>query len=354
MGDRPLRGTLGFAIVGLIVPMILAATWQWGLIQREATSEEKVAIPLSFSNDSSVSVPAPSIFSGESGERVPATSEEAEPLNLSQEEALQLKVSLQNFTQSLWRSISKYGYDNVTLALATSIASLPLLPECENVSGYRNLATYNEEVSNLTVALHKYKNLAEGLSKDYGIELPYLDDREIKKLKNTLKPSQVEDMLMVCSFARDYNRLVKAARRVTPGDKDTYSAFYERLFIVGLELIFMKENVAYKVSYKLVGNILWKTHLFHVIYRYGGSTALKVVMSTMHWEFRGVINKYFEAFGDDPDKIEALISNIDNPGWIYEQVSSLGELLKNKTTELIGNKTDIVDKLKGLIGSSNG
>ena len=340
--------------------MLVTTIGQWGLFQHGATSEEKVAIPLSFSNDSTVPVPAntvestsPSVFSGESGEQVPATSEEVEPLNMSQEEALRLRISLQNFTGSLWDSISTYGYDNVTIALATSIASLPMLPECGNLSGYQNLTAYSEEVSNLTVALHKYKNLAEGLSKDYGIELPHLDDREIRKLKNTLKPSQVENMFMMCSFARDYNRLIIAAGQVVPGDRDTYSAFYERLFVVGLELIFMKENVAYKVSYKLVGNLLWKTRLFHVIYRYGGSTALKVVMSTMHWESRGLINRYFEAFGDNPERVEELISNVDNPYWIQAQVSSLGEMLENKTKELIGNTTDLVDKLKGLFGSDD-
>jgi len=344
-----------------MVLMFLATTWQWGLVQHGATSEEKVAIPLSFSNDSSVSVPAntvestsPSVFSGESGEQVSATSEEAEPLNPSQEEALRIKTSLQNFTQSLWDSISTYGYDNVTIALASSIASLPMLPECGNISGYQNLTTYSEEVSNLTVALHKYKNLAEGLSKDYGIELPYLNDREIRKLKNTLKPSQVEDMLMMCSFARDYNRLIIAAAQVVPGDRDTYSAFYGRLFVVGLELIFMKENVAYKVSYKLVGNLLWKTRLFHVIYRYGGSTALKVVMSTMHWETRGLINRYFEAFGDNPEMVEGLISKVDDPDWVQAQVSSLGELLGNKTKELTGNRTSLINKFKEFFGSGSG
>ncbi|NJE11461.1 hypothetical protein [Thermococcus sp. MAR1] len=361
MGDCLLRGIAGLVVVGFIVLMFLVTTWEWGLVQHGATSGEKVTIPLSFSNDSSASVPAntvestpSSVFSGESREQVPSTSEEAEPLNLSQEEALQLRTSLQNFTQSLWESISTYGYDNVTIVLATSIASLPMLPECGNLSGYQNLTTYSEEVSNLTVALHKYKNLAEGLSKDYGIELPYLNEGEIRRLKNTLKPSQVEDMFMMCSFARDYNRLIIAAGQVVPGDRGTYSAFYERLFVVGLELIFMKENVAYKVSYKLVGNLLWKTRLFHVIYRYGGSTALKVVMSTMHWESRGLINRYFEAFGDNPEMVEELISKVDNPDWVQAQVSSLGKLLGNKTKELIGNKTDLVDKLKGLFGSDDG
>ncbi|WP_297502996.1 hypothetical protein [Thermococcus sp.] len=341
--------------------MLVTTVGQWGLFQHGATSEEKMAIPLNFSSDSSVLVPAntvestsASVFSGESREQVHVTSGEAEPPNLSQEDALWIEVGLQNFTQSLWESISTYSYDNVTIALAASIASLPILPECGNLSGYQNLTAYSEEVSNLTVALHKYKNLAEGLSKDYGIELPYLNDREIRKLKNALKPSQVEDMFMMCSFARDYNRLIIAAGQVIPGDRDTYSAFYERLFVVGLELIFMKENVAYKVSYKIVGNLLWKTRLFHVIYRYGGSTALKVVMSTMHWESRGLINKYFEAFGDNPKMVEELISNVDNPDWVQAQVSSLGEMLENKTKGLIGNKTDLVDKLKGLFGSDDG
>ncbi|WP_048151390.1 hypothetical protein [Palaeococcus ferrophilus] len=161
-------------------------------------------------------------------------------------------------------------------------------------------------------------------------------------------------MLMACSFVRDYNRLVIAAGRVTLGDESTYTEFYERLFIVGVELIFMKENVAYKVSYKLVGNIMWKTHLFRVIYYLGGSTALKTVMSIMHWESRGLINKYFDTFNENPEKMEELISNIDDPSWIYDQVSSVKELLENKTTELIGNKTDLVNKLKGFLGSDGG
>ncbi|WP_170218364.1 hypothetical protein [Palaeococcus ferrophilus] len=136
----------------------------------EAGHQEKVPVPLSFSNDSSTSTAAievestqTSTFSEEPTTKTSTVSEtEPSQVNLSQEEIIRVNRSIQNFTQSLWEGISKYGYDNVTLTLATSIASLPLVPECENLSGYRNLSVYNERVSNLTVALHKYKNLAEG------------------------------------------------------------------------------------------------------------------------------------------------------------------------------------------------
>ena len=167
---------------------------------------------------------------------------------------------------------------------------------------------------------------------------------------NTLDP---KSMSVTCNLIEDYNVLIDAANQVEPGNRETYTEFYLRLLIVGLEIIFFEENLAYKLAYTFVGKFFWKTGLFHIIYRYGGSTALKVAMSVAHWETRGRINKYIDEFGDDPHKISSLISNVSNSTWIEEHTELLLDSLKNSPEKMKNVTSGIFDKICDFFGSKD-
>jgi len=272
-------------------------------------------------------------------------------LNLTSQQELSLGEEIRKFTQSLNESVRKYGYDNLTIILASNISSLPKLPECGEIARMgENLTQYQESVSKLNALLHEYKNLGEGILEEYGIYVPYLKDREIDQFVNTLDP---KSMSVTCNLIEDYNALIDAANQVEPENRETYTEFYLRLLIVGLEIIFFKENLAYKLAYTFVGKFFWKTGLFHIIYRYGGSTALKVAMSVAHWETRGRINKYIDEFGDDPHKISSLISNVSNSTWIEEHTESLLDSLKNGTEKVKNVTSGIFDKISDFFGSKD-
>lgn len=272
-------------------------------------------------------------------------------LNLTLQQELSLGEEIRKFTQSLNESVRKHGYDNLTMILASNISSLPRLPECGEITRMgENLTQYQESVSKLNALLHGYKNLGEGILEEYGVYVPYLKDHEIDQLMNTLDP---KSMSVTCNLIEDYNALIDAANQVEPGNRETYTEFYLRLLIVGLEIIFFKENLAYKLAYTFVGKFFWKTGLFHIIYRYGGSTALKVAMSIAHWETRGRINKYIDEFGDNPHKISSLISNISNMTWIEKPTESLLNSLKNSTEKMKNVTSGILDKISDFFGSED-
>lgn len=272
-------------------------------------------------------------------------------LNLTPQQELSLGKEIRRFTQSLNESVKRYGYDNLTMILASNISSLPKLPECGEITRMgENLTQYQESVSKLNALLHEYKNLGAGILEEYGIYVPYLKDHEIDQLVNTLDP---KSMSVTCNLIEDYNVLIDAANQVEPGNRETYTEFYLRLLIVGLEIIFFEENLAYKLAYTFVGKFFWKTGLFHIIYRYGGSTALKVAMSVAHWETRGRINKYIDEFGDDPHKISSLISNVSNSTWIEEHTELLLDSLKNSPEKMKNVTSGIFDKISDFFGSKD-
>jgi len=272
-------------------------------------------------------------------------------LNLTPQQELSLGKEIGRFTQSLNESVERYGYDNLTIILASNISSLPKLPECDEITRMgENLTQYQKSVSKLNAFLHEYKNLGEGILEEYGIYVPYLKDHEIDQLVNTLDP---KSMSVTCNLIEDYNALIDAANQVEPGNRETYTEFYLRLLIVGLEIIFFKENLAYKLAYTFVGKFFWKTGLFHIIYRYGGSTALKVAMSVAYWETRGRINKYIDEFGNDQHKISSLISNVSNSTWIEEHTELLLDSLKNSPEKMKNVTSGIFDKISDFFGSKD-
>ena len=81
------------------------------------------------------------------------------------------------------------------------------------------------------------------------------------------------------------------------------------------DVILIKENVAYKVSYKLVGFLISKTGFYKVIYKYGGSTTLKTIMSYTHWESRGEISNI-------PNKLYNNLANLSN-----KRISTVNEII---------------------------
>ena len=94
-------------------------------------------------------------------------------LNLTPQQELSLGKEIRRFTQSLNESVKRYGYDNLTMILASNISSLPKLPECGEITRMgENLTQYQESVSKLNALLHEYKNLGAGILEEYGIYVP--------------------------------------------------------------------------------------------------------------------------------------------------------------------------------------
>lgn len=106
----------------------------------------------------------------------------------------------------------KYGYENFTLLLAGYIAKYPKYEEISNNTKFLN--EYHNEVSNITTCLHVYKNLAEGVKRDFNLDLLYLNDYEIKKVKSMVEPNVISDAITVVTLVNDYNNLIDAARNV--------------------------------------------------------------------------------------------------------------------------------------------
>jgi len=228
--------------------------------------------------------------------------------NVSDEEMSSVIVKMNNFSGNLEECFQKYGYEDFTLLLAGRIAELPKFEEVSNNTKF--LSEYNSKVSNITVHLHIYKNLAEGVKKDFNLDLPYLNDYEIRKINSGIKSDTVSDAVTVITLINDYNNLIDAARNVKKGDEKSYVLFYIALGIVVIEIILMKENVAYKVSYKLVGVLIGKTGLYKIIYNYGGSTALKTIGSYMHWETRVGINSMPSNIYNNSDELANISTNV--------------------------------------------
>ncbi|NJE47403.1 hypothetical protein E3E35_08325 [Thermococcus sp. GR7] len=342
----------------VIILLLFGATAMGGCIQRDSIPRSTLTSPITSefehcntTSKKSSSDPFPLELSDDT-ENTVFQEDSSIHLNLTAQEEANLREWVQNFTESLNKSVSKYGYDNLTVVLAMQIGNLSKLPECDNISEYGDLMGYHDNVSNLNVLLHEYKNLAEGILKQYEVQLPYLNDKEIDEFIGKVEPSSVENMIMACGLINDYNGLIESARKVELGKRDTYTEFYMRLFIVVLKIVFIKENLTYKVSYKVVGKLFWKTRLFHVIYRYGGVTALKVAMSVTHWEFRGLINKYLDEFGNNPSMVYSLISNTSDREQLEKFSESFINLVKNETVALKNITSDIADKIDNLFGSS--
>ena len=200
---------------------------------------------------------------------------------------------------SLYNAAYSRGYDNVTLLLAERVGSLELLPSCGNISGEISYAS--ESYYRVREALNVYRNLAEGLSKDLGVKIPFLSNDEIDELLEKAGEGKALALGSVCGLVEDYNRLVLSARSVEPGKRDTYTPFYYNFtkFIIDIALI--KADPSYKIAYKVVGKVFIKTGLASLILKYGGYSALETAMSLAHWEIRYKIRDIIEQYSENPE-----------------------------------------------------
>ena len=228
---------------------------------------------------------------------------------------------MNNFSKNLEECFQKYGYENFTLLLAGYIAKYPKYEEISNNTKFLN--EYHNEVSNITTCLHVYKNLAEGVKRDFNLDLLYLNDYEIKKVKSMVEPNVSSDAITAVTLVNDYNNLIDAARNVKKGDKESYTKFYIALGIVVFDVILIKENVAYKVSYKLVGILISKTGFYKVIYKYGGSTALKPIESCTHWISRGEINSMPSKLYNNSDKLTNISIKINTSKLYNKSINTI-------------------------------
>ena len=179
---------------------------------------------------------------------------------------LEMKISsfLTNFNDSLQDLLQGQSYDSITRGLAEAVLEMPDVPSCSEVLAN---VSVEDNINRITEFLHVYKNFAEGVSGEYSISLPYLDDTEIRKFTSSL---HADDLIFACSIIDDYKELRKDAGQVLLGDDAAVSRFYERLFTISLKIIFMQESIAYKVSYKLVGATFIESGLYKTILTYGG------------------------------------------------------------------------------------
>ncbi len=233
---------------------------------------------------------------------------------------LTIRISgfLKDFNRAFHDLLQNQSYGTVTRELARAVLGAPDVPSCSYVLTNTSV---REDINRLMEFLHVYKNLAEGISRKYSINLPYLNDKEINEIQKLKHYILADDIVPVCSIIDDYKELRRDAGEILMGNDDAIPQFYEKLFTVSLKIIFMQESTAYKVSYKTIGTVFIRFGLYKTIYEYGGKTALKVAMSTAHWAMRDYISAFIDKF---PGEIDELINHINNQDfiWIVKSVIS--------------------------------
>ncbi|BAP62887.1 hypothetical protein MMOS7_08010 [Methanococcus maripaludis OS7] len=251
--------------------------------------------------------------------------------NISEEDQKLLKNKMNNFSESLDLWMDSPEFDNFTIKLAKNISKLP---RC-NIGVPGEVTEYNSGVSNLTNCLHEYKNLAEGLNKDFNLEMPYADDFQINKFTSAAKPDELDDVLTTILLIDQYNSLIDSAGDVVYKDKDSYAKFYTALAVFGVSIILIQENMAYKVSYKIVGTVFIKSGLYKLV---SNSGVLKFAMSITHWEIRDEI-------GSIPSNSDGIISNFKD-GNISVNMDTAKETYENlKNESIVKDATGIVENV---------
>lgn len=251
--------------------------------------------------------------------------------NISEEDQELLKNKMNNFAESLDFWMDSPEFDNFTIKLAKNISKLP---RC-NIGVPDGVTEYNSGVSNLTTCLHEYKNLAEGLNKDFNLEMPYADDFQINKFTSAAKPDELDDVLSTILLIDQYNSLIDSAENVVYKNKDSYAKFYTALAVFGVSIILIQENMAYKVSYKLVGTVFIKSGLYKLV---PNSGVLKFAMSITHWEIRDEI-------GSIPSNSDGIISNFKD-GNISENIATAKDTYENlKNESIVKDATEIVENV---------
>ncbi|WP_231856918.1 hypothetical protein [Methanococcus maripaludis] len=260
--------------------------------------------------------------------------------NISEEDQKLLETKMDDFAESLERWGSSPEFDNFTIKLAKNISKLP---RC-NISIPEGVTEYNSRVSNLTTCLHEYKNLAEGLNKDFNLEMPYADDFQINKFTSAAKTDELDDVLTTILLIDQYNSLIDSAENVVYKNRDSYAKFYTALAVFGVSIILIQENMAYKVSYKIVGTVFIKSGLYKLV---SNSGVLKFAMSITHWEIRDEI-------GSIPSNSDGIISNFKD-GNISVNISTVKDSCENlKNESIVKDATEIAETVSEAAETVNG
>ena len=218
--------------------------------------------------------------------------------NMSEDDQEFLETKLNNFSEGLERFSGGPEFDDFTIKLAENISKLP---KC-NVETPDSLKEYDSKISNITKCLHEYKNLAEGLNKDFDLELPYADDKKISKFVSAAEPDDLKNLLTTLILIEQYNSLIDSAENVEYKNKESYADFYYALLTFGFSIILIQENMAYRVSYKLVGIIFIKTGFYKFFSNFG---VLKYVMSKTYGIFKNLIE-------GSPSKVGEIKTDLEN------------------------------------------
>ena len=222
--------------------------------------------------------------------------------------------------ESLNRSLSLYGVDNVTLALAEGIVEIGPIPSCEE-----STEISPEYVEEIRQRLYQYGNFAEGVRRSFDIELPYLKQESLR---------EIGKITGLCTLGDSYNKLVDSAYLVLITsdfeDKDIkreyYEEFYLNLSYFALNVLLIQSGIPYKVAFGSVG-LISNAMKFKYLTLLGGPIVPKVTMSVAHWEIRG--------------KIWALVDALRDPDLIFQTLSTgkitpeLHEMLENADMETI-------------------
>ncbi|GAB7014991.1 hypothetical protein [Methanogenium cariaci] len=90
-----------------------------------------------------------------------------------------------------------------------------------------------------------------------------------------------------------YNQLHIASQKLHSEVNDDYYDFYKNLFIFGADVAFTKENMAYKVAYRVTGILAIKTGLSHCT-KVIGYQGYGLVLHSIHWKIRAECNETIE------------------------------------------------------------
>ncbi len=227
---------------------------------------------------------------------------------------IEISEFLSEFNDSFSNLLKSQSYESVTRNLALMILKMPDVPSCDYVEANSLIVSNNNIILEF---LYVYKNFANSIKNEYSILIPYIKESDIRKIISVL--SEGDNLLFVCSLLEDYKKLRSDALLVLQGNNVYNSKFYEDLFKLSIGVIFLKESVSYKISYRVIGTIFSKTGVYKIVLEYGGRTALKVVMSIAHWEIRKHLDEFIDKF---PDLLNELIERIsDNDyDWIINKL----------------------------------
>ena len=145
-----------------------------------------------------------------------------------------------------------------------------------------------------------------------------------------------------------YNELINSSRKVCYlKDKKYYHEFYLNLAFFSLQLLLLKENIAYSGAFK--GTQIIAKHLkFRYLSEIGGPVAPKVLMSVTHWEIRGKIWEFVDLV-KDPSKIyEVLNPENYKSEWFVEYLKKAEKEEMKELAEMVRSKDNIDDVLNEI------